>query len=136
VSYQLVNQADPDQTVQMNNWTWFGILELAENYGWNPKGTVTPGKLELAGFYPGDGSRWHGEYWGNEARLVLIEDALNLADALEEAFIKYEPVRLPSLHPFHLAGGNGDGHGRTPAVGVIQIMIRFCQSGAFLIEPA
>jgi hypothetical protein len=136
VSYQLINQNDPNTFVQMNNWTWFGILELAEKYGWNPRGTVTPERLELAGVYPGDGSLRYGEYWGNEARLVLIEDALNLADALEEAFIKLEPLRLPSLHPFHLARANGDGNGHPPAVGVLLIMIHFCQAGAFLIEPA
>jgi hypothetical protein len=136
VSYQLINQSNPDKFIQMNNWTWFGILELAEKYGWNPRGTVTPESLELAGSYPDDGNRWQAEYWGNEARLVLIEDALNLADALELAFIKYEPVRLPSLHPFYLTGENGGSHNHPPAIGVIQIMIHFCQSGAFLIEPA
>jgi hypothetical protein len=122
----------------MNNWTWFGVLTLAEKYGWNPRGTVTPDRFELAGFHSGDGNLRAGDYWGNEQRLVLLEDALNLADALDEAFIKFEPVRLPSLHPFHLAGGNGDGNGfsrdHPPAIGVILIMINFCQQGAFLIE--
>ena len=51
MSYRLICQNDPDRNLQMNNWTWFGILELAEKYGWNPRGTVTPDMLELAGFY-------------------------------------------------------------------------------------
>ena len=135
VSYQLINQNNPDCFIRMNNWTWFGLVELAEKYGWNPRGTVAPDRLELAGSYPERGNPWQAEYWGNQTRLVLIEDALNLADALERAFIKYEPVRLPSLHPFHLAGENGGAQNQPPAIGVIQIMIRFCQSGAFLIEP-
>lgn len=136
MSYQLINQINPDRQIQMNNWTWYGVLKLAENYGWSPRGTVQPERLELAGIYSDSAHPGFGEYWGNETRLVLFEDALNLADALEEAFIKYEPVRLPSLHPFHLAGDNGSSNGHPPGIGVIQIMIGFCQAGAFLIEPA
>jgi hypothetical protein len=134
LSYRLRNQDDPDRAVRMNNWTWYGILELAENYGWNPRGTVTPERMELAGFYSGNGKLRVGEYWGNETRLVLLEDALNLADALEEAFLRYEPKRLPSLHPFHLGEPNGSNGFHAPGIGVIQILIHFCQEGAFLIE--
>lgn len=135
LSYRLINQNDSSKTIRMNNWTWYGILGLAESYGWNPRGTATPSQFEMAGFFSGGDLPRPGSYWGKDTRLVLFEDALNLADALEEAFVKYEPVRLPSLHPFHLAGDNGGSHHHTPAVGVIQLMIRFCQSGAFLIEP-
>jgi hypothetical protein len=120
----------------MNNWTWFGILELAEEYGWNPLGTVIPDDLDWIGVDPAYLDPGIGIYWGKEARLVLLEDALNLADALEEAFLKYEPVRLPSLHSFYLAGEFGETNGHPPAVGVIQILIHFCQRGAFTIEPA
>ena len=134
MSYRLTNQGDPELRIRMNNWTWFGVLELAEKYGWNPRGTVTPERLELAGFHPGNGRSWFGSYWGSEVRLVLLEDALNLADALDDAFIKYEPRRLLSLHPFHLGSANGDQNGHMPAVGVIQLMIEFCQEGAFTIE--
>jgi len=115
----------------MNNWTWFGILDLAEKHGWNPLGTVTPDRLEMAGYFPFNSNTGVGDYWGDQPRLVLIEDALNMGDALEEAFILYEPVRLPSLHPFHLGGGNGD---QPPGIGVILMMIHFCQSGVFLLE--
>jgi hypothetical protein len=117
----------------MNNWAWFGVLELAEKYGWNPMGTVSSDGWELAGL------TWYGadfgyrEYWGDERRMVLLEDALNLRDALEEAFIRYEPVRLPSLHRFHLAGNSGN-NGWQPAIGVIKIVSDFCQAGAFYIE--
>ncbi len=131
MGFRLRNQNDPAQTIRMNNWAWFGILELAEAYGWTPRGTVTPDRLELAGFFQIDGIAWVGEYWEGQPRLVLIEDALNMADALEEAFIRYEPIRLPSLHPFHLGSRNGN---QPPGIGVILMMIHFCQSGAFLIE--
>jgi hypothetical protein len=135
VSYQLVNQNHPDNQIRMNNWTWYGVLKLALKYGWNPRGAVEPERLELAGLSAGNGRPKNGDYWGKEPRLVLFEDALNLGDALEEAFIKYEPVRLPSLHPFHLAGENGGADSQPPALGVIQLMISFCHAGAFLIEP-
>jgi len=134
VSYQLVNQNHPDQQIRINNWTWYGVLKLALNYGWNPLGAVEPERLELAGLFINNGNHGYGDYWGQKPRLVLFEDALNLGDALERAFIKYEPIRLPSLHPFHLAGENGSSRDQTPAVGVIQLMIRFCHAGAFLIE--
>jgi hypothetical protein len=134
VSFRLRNENDPGRIVRMNNWTWFDILDLAFKHGWNPRGTVTPERLELAGFVNPKEEIWSGEYWGNQARLVLLEDALNLAEALEQAFIQLEPVRLPSLHPFYLGLANGESNGRPPAVGVIQILIRFCQQGAFLIE--
>jgi len=131
LSFRLSSQNDPAQTIRMNNWTWFGILDLAEKHGWNPHGTATPDRLEYAGYPPAEGGLWFGAYWEDQPRLVLIEDALNMADALEQAFIRYEPIRLPSLHPFHLASGNGD---QPPGIGVVLMMIRFCQSGAFLIE--
>jgi hypothetical protein len=135
VSYRLICQNDPDQKIQINSWTWFGILELAMKFGWNPRGTVTPENLEMAGIYSSLTVPWQGSYWGRETRLVLFEDALNLADALDEAFIKVEPRRLPSLHPFHLNAGNGDLGNPVPAIGVIQMMIGLCQQGAFLIVP-
>jgi len=133
VSYRLRNQNDPDKTVRMNNWAWFGVLDLAGKYGWNPMGTVTSEGLELAGLFSHGADLWLGDYWGDGQRMVLIEDALNLGDALEEAFVRYEPVRLPSLHSFHLAGNSGN-NGWDPAVGVIKLVSDFCQAGAFYVE--
>jgi len=143
VSYQLRNQNDPQNGVQFNTLTWFGVLELAQEYGWNPMGTVHPNGFELAGFeqiefeeamnYSVDPHEWPGDYWGNMEKLVLIEDALNLADALEEAFLDYEPVRLPALHGYWPSNVYGDVKRSPPSIGAIKLLARFCQDGAFYI---
>jgi hypothetical protein len=134
VSYRLKNQNDPCVIVRMNNWTWFGLLELAEKYGWNPMGTIHPNGFELAGFHAGHPDEWRGDYWSADRRLVLLEDALNLADALDEAFLDYEPRRLPSLHSFWLNNEFEVNHRRQPGIGAIKIVVDFCQSGAFFVE--
>ena len=132
MSYLLKNQNQTHITVKMNNQTWYGILEMAEDHDWNPLGTVVSEQFEMAGFYGGEAV--FGDYWSDEFSLVLLEDALNLADALEQAYLDYEPVRLPSLNPF-LWNGEFEILSRPqPGIGVIQILIAFFQAGAFTIE--
>jgi hypothetical protein len=65
-----------------------------------------------------------------ESQLVLLEDALNLADALDQAFLEYEPLRLPASY---FLFDNGWVNGR-PSIGAILEVINFCRSGAFLVE--
>jgi hypothetical protein len=67
-------------------------------------------------------------------RLVLLDDALNLADALERAFLAYEPERVRSYIDLTLAGVFGPAKNGRPGIGVILEVERLCQSGAFWIE--
>ena len=134
MAYRLINQRDPKSRIKVNNETWYGILELAEDYGWSPLGTVLPERFGLAGFFTGDPDQWYGDYWSEGSRLVLIEDALNMGDALYEAYLDYEPIYAPTLPSY--SGGNGIGilSRPQPSIGAVSLMIDLCQQGAFYIE--
>ncbi len=134
----------------MSSEAWFSLLELAEEYGWNPLGTFTPGWW----IEPGDilssfmdstpePSRaalpsWDGSYTTSvdEARLVMLEDALNLADALEAALLEYEPEPLSRLTPRSLSQLRelGFGSHSNPSIGTIATLKDFCCLGAFTLE--
>jgi hypothetical protein len=119
----------------MTEAAWSGILELAEDYGWNPYGVIVSGQWQALDF---EFSAYYADLppeWGNHRNgggLVILEDALNLADALERAFLAYEPAYVPtSVFLFNLY--EPDGLTR-PGIGVILAVIDFCQCGAFLIN--
>lgn len=138
--YWLINIDNPSLTFGLTSSTWFGILEMAEENGWNPMGTMPPDPddavLVLAGMSPVNSHHWDGEYWGDDGGLVSFEDALNLADALEYALLNYEPMYIPSLHYYTIFGEN-NGHNRNqPGLGAIQGIIDFCYLGTFKIEKA
>ena len=132
----LRNQRNPKLHLILTAETWVGILDLAIAYKWNALGTVLPGY-------------WHsleyslGDYLPEEldaqvvtenvaARLVILEDALNLADALEQAFLDYEPRRLSaSTLLFAIEDPAVD---RRPSIGAIAETGAFCRLGAFWIE--
>lgn len=130
MSLRLINQRDPQRTLSLNKDAWFHILELAEQYGWNPLGTVQPervtGEPDQAGYDPDEWS----ETSDHGARLVLLEDALNLADALEKAFLEHNPDSADrDLQTFHHSPA-----GLPPGIGVILATLEFCRDGAFWIE--
>jgi hypothetical protein len=127
-------------TIQLNTRTWYAVLDLAEQHGWNPMGTVQPEWLAgvadwLGSALPQPVDLTPDGYTPEVSRMVLLEDALNLADALERAFLAYEP-----------RGHNGFslvertewddwlGNGTRPAVGVILVLVDFLRAGAFRIE--
>ena len=138
--YRLSNNDNPNVTFGVTSSTWYGILELAEENGWNPMGTLPPDPddtgLVLAGLGSSDAGCWDGEYWGDEGGLVLFEDALNLADALELALLNYEPQYIPSLHYYTIFGENNRSNGTQPSLGAIQGIIDLCYLGIFRIEKA
>ena len=135
MSYQLTNQRDPEQSIRLSNQAWYGILELAEDYGWRPLGTILPERYGSASvFFDEDPSQWYGDYWSDGERLVILEDALNLGDALEEAYLDYEPIRLSSLHGFSWNGFHQMIDRPLPAIGIVKIMSDFCLLGAFSID--
>jgi hypothetical protein len=138
--YRLINIEDPNLTFGLTSSTWYGILELAEENGWNPMGTMPPNPdeaaLVLAGLSSMDAPPWDGEYWNDDGGLVLFEDALNLADALEQALLQYEPQYIPSLYYYTVFGENNGYARNQPGLGAIQGMIDFCYTGSFKIVKA
>jgi hypothetical protein len=63
---------------------------------------------------------------------VLFEDALNLADALEQAFLDYEPVRVPAS--YYLFEPEDPALRRRPGIGAMAALIDFCRQGSFWLE--
>ena len=88
----------------------------------------------LAGIGVIDDRNWSRDYWSHDEGLVLLEDALNLADALENAFMNYEPQHIPSLHYYTVFGENSRSNGIQPSLGAIQGVIDLCYLGMFRIE--
>jgi hypothetical protein len=72
--------------VRMNIFTFPHVLRLAVDQGWNPMGTRNG--------HPDLYSEWDGSYLSNNRQVILKEDALNLATALE-TLLKTAPEALP-----------------------------------------
>jgi hypothetical protein len=147
VVFRLRNEHDPEHTLSITSDTWFGVLDLAGEYGWNPMGTVIPGQWDdleaaLAGYFLEKPFYWHHHYYGNgngknghtleDRRMVAYDDALNLADALDHAFLEYEPLRVPAT--YYLFEPRERGWTLRPSIGAIIELVNFCRSGGFWIE--
>lgn len=135
--YRLCNSSEPKHSLILTRLAWHQMLELAEFYGWIPMGTTTPGLLAGVQSSWDDGSRGvyereGGSYTPGVARFVMLEDALNLADALERAFIGYDPQPEPAWS-YYEGEWNGTYHS-SPGVGVILTLADFCRMGEFWIE--
>lgn len=135
--YRLINAQDSQHTVSVTHQAWYSLLDLAVAYGWNPVGAIP--QLELNDAPPGyetalpeahlDGSAY------TAGQLVQLEDALNLADALEHAFKDYEPRRLPPLALLNLLPeAELRPYISRPSIGAILLLVDFCRRGAFRIE--
>ena len=61
---------------------WAKVLSLAMLYGWQPMGTRPASRIEVYGLDPED---WDGTYLSNEGQIIIAEDALSLAMALEKS---------------------------------------------------
>ena len=139
MSFRLRNQNHPEQVLCMTNGAWFDIISLAEDYGWNPLGAVNEEMtMGMVGGFPTtipDGPDfWAGSYTGDDGSLVLLDDALNLADALERAFIESDPQPNLDYLPIYSDGwGQTNGNLRA-GIGVILAVKDFCQLGAFSFE--
>jgi hypothetical protein len=136
---RLRNQRDPGKILILTQQTWVALLDLAEEYGWNPYGVLPGGEwppldYDLGNYLPGVTAAF--EDFGPEggavpaAILVILEDALNLADALEEAFRDYEPQHMPAS--FFLF--SPDTESLQPSLGALTGTIDLAQRGAFWIE--
>lgn len=136
--YQLRNDKYPDNTINLTRESWYGILDMAETYGWNPMGAVLPGQYDhyepsSAGYYLGTPLSLYWNGGSQDGRLVVFEDALNLADALDRAFMEYEPVRVPAS--YFLFEPLDRSFQSRPSIGALAAVIEICRCGAFWIEP-
>ena len=136
---RLRNQKNPKKTLSMSSTAWYSILDLAEEYGWNPMGTVLldwclDSEPEQAGYGLDDLDYWLDRFTASEGRLVMLEDALNLADALERAFLEHEPVRPQEVSGFTRSGMGAPASRLRSGIGAVSAVIEFCRLGAFLIE--
>jgi hypothetical protein len=136
MAVRLRNEKDPNQTLSLAYQVWFSLLDLAELYGWQPMGAILPGnwstEVSLESYFPMSVWDWHAHGGDQAAHTVLWEDALNLADALEQAFQEYEPQRMPAS--FFLFEPEDLALRTKPSIGAITALIDFCRSGPFFIE--
>lgn len=136
MAYHLRNDNNPELALSINSQTWYALLELAEEHGWNPLGTVLPEWLVWADEAGGleDVERYQGSYTPDHSRLVVLEDALNLGEAFERAFLTYEPQRVHSYPELSLIDVAEPAGVRRPSIGAIAAAADFCQQGAFWID--
>ena len=136
MAIRLRNEKDPQRLLNLAVSAWWGILELALDYNWNPMGAALPGQWHLEvhmdSYYPSGALDWWGSGHDGQSRLVLLEDALNLADALEHAFRQYEPARLPAS--YFLFEPDDPALRWRPGIGALLAVIDFCRSGAFWVQ--
>jgi hypothetical protein len=112
-------------------------LESAENSGWNPMGAVpeTPDEPETISL----DQYWYIQeldtqaYISGEGSTVLLEDALNLADALERVFLTFEPERVDWSYAEYFNGFFNPAPKLHPSIGTIKTLANFCRQGAFRI---
>jgi hypothetical protein len=138
VTIRMRNERQPEKTLNLAHYAWSELLELALDYGWNPMGAVVPGRWHLESsmesYYPGSDSNGSGSdrSGGDLQKQVLFEDALNLADALEQAFLDYEPVRVPAS--YYVFEPEDPMLRRRPGIGAMAALIDFCRQGSFWLE--
>jgi hypothetical protein len=146
LTVRLRNTSNPQQVLNLTHQTWFSLLDLAEAYGWRPFGLMNlpdgdawnpPGQppgYDPTGMrfgYPGQQDGYEGDE--DDSPLVALEDAWGLAEALEEAFLDYEPLHVPAS--FFLFAPEDSPLELRPSIGTIMETARFCRLGAFTIEP-
>lgn len=109
--------------------SWTKVLSLAIFYGWQPMGTRVPSMTEIHGF---DTEYWDGTYLTNDGQIVVTEDALALAIALEKSLddipdfnLHYYLLDLNKVTPFEFFAGDEKGQ--------LVDFIKFCRLGSFLI---
>lgn len=69
---------------------------------------------------------------GEPGELVILEDAMNLADALETAFLEYEPRRLKATTLLYAI--EDPAVDMRPSIGAINAVLELSKLGAFWVE--
>jgi hypothetical protein len=139
LSFRLNNQKDPSQVLIISTRAWYNLLQLAEKHGWCPMGTILPDWLMGMGLGKNgsdfDGIGYDGgTYTPQTSRLVNLDDALNLADALERIFLTLEPTPVYPQGIVLQADWEEPLDQSLPGVGVLVTLTEFCRQGAFHIE--
>jgi hypothetical protein len=132
---RLTSQKDAAQILIVTDSAWYALLDLAEEYGWNPYGPMLPGQwdsleFDLSGYTPGEELFSYPEESGTRRHLVVLDDAVNLAEALERAFMDYEPQRVPAS--FYLF--TPEIQESAVGLGVLRAVIELGTQGAFWLE--
>ena len=90
MSYELVSRS----TVLCRTFSrqfWAKALELAQSYGWQPRGTRPPSHLDFHELE----AEWDGRYLTNDGQTVGAEDALSLAASLQRSLDDISDENLP-----------------------------------------
>ena len=136
--YQLRSQKKPGYTLTLTRGAWHRFLEMARQAGWNPMGTVHPDRmLGLSSVYDeiySLGDFDNGTYTPVDSRQVMLDDALNLGDALERAFMTFEPQRVSAYASFYRTESDRHREWSRPGIGTLLELADFCRSGSFFIE--
>lgn len=101
MSYELINQS----TILCRTFSrqfWAKALELAECYGWQPRGTCPPSHID---FYQLE-AEWDGRYYTNDGQVVGADDARSLAAALERSLDDISEESAPA--DWNSTFGQGD----------------------------
>ena len=105
------------------------VLSLGIFYGWHPMGTRVPSMTEIHGYHT---EYWDGTYLTNDGQIVVAEDALSLARALEKALddipdfnLEHVSRERSQLNIFEYFAGDGKEQ--------LINFIKFCKLGSFLI---
>lgn len=134
MSICLRNQNRAGLTLRLAASAWQAALAIAEQHGWNPAGTQLPDWLAGLGWAAGAGyAPPRGGYVPGVGRMVLLDDALNLADALERAFWAHEP-RRGAAQPGVFQTEWDNGQGVQAGIGLLLALAEFCRQGPFFIE--
>lgn len=109
--------------------TWVRVLSLGIFYGWHPMGTRVPSMTEIHGYHT---DYWDGTYLTNDGQIVVAEDALSLARALEKALddipdfnLEHDSLEPGTLNIFEYFAGDRKEQ--------LVNFIKFCKLGSFLI---
>ena len=136
--YHLRNQKNPTQNLRLTSSAWNWILVIAEQSGWNPMGTINQSLLYGQAFRSNDGhpdvETDNGSYTPTTSRLVMLEDALNLMDALEQAFLAYEPILETTYRGIFRTEWDEWHEKSHPGSGILLALSDFCRFGSFWIE--
>lgn len=136
----LRNWQNPRFTLSLTPVTWYGLLELAESYGWASTcralmdaTLAAQHAVDLSAPVFAPAGTYNGYPLGLDqgSSLITTEQALSLAEALEQAFLDYEPRRLPALY-YHFPPP--DPTLERPSIGAILETANFCRRGAFWLE--
>jgi hypothetical protein len=135
MSFLLVSESGAE-----TGWTHFAwpiVRRLAEDSGWLPHGTLPPSDWEPKAEAIG---AWDGRYTSNDGQLVTIQDASELAAALERAIVSTEfehrirqlnRAGTEKLQPLGLLSALDDDASSWRKD--IESFVTFCRKGAFRI---